>query len=122
VAHRHGKPKQGGPEHQPTRRYRRGGVDVEMGVTRGRVELKLDGHPIDVELIEGEFHCQLANQFTAFASIDEIVDTLFANEGRTWTLHGHLCDERCGPGGHHHDHDHGHDHGHEHGHGHGSGR
>jgi hypothetical protein len=114
------------------RRYRTRGVEVEIKQTnlglRGaraadnHVELTLDGKPIDVEMVDGKYHSQLANQFTAFDSIDEVVDTLLANEGRTWTLHGHFCDERCGPGGHHHggghapghDHDHGeggHDHG-----------
>ena len=90
------------------RRYRTRNVDVEVRETglglRGaragdkRVELTLDGKPIDVEMVDGQYHCQLANQFMAFDSIDEVVDTLLANEGRTWTLHGHFCDERCGPG------------------------
>jgi hypothetical protein len=58
----------------------------------------------------------------AFPTIDHLVDTLLANEGRTWTLHGQLCDERCAGGRHAHgpehagrghaEHDHGaHDHG-----------
>lgn len=115
-----------GPRH-----YRSRGVEVEIHESglglRGsraadrRVELTLDGVPIDVEMVDGRYHCQLANQFTAFDSIDEVVDTLLSNEGRTWTLHGHFCDERCGPGGHHHaggGHVHGPDHGHGGGHDH----
>jgi hypothetical protein len=116
------------------RRYRTRGVEVEikentLGLRGGRaadnrVELTLDGKPIDVEMVDGKYHCQLANQFMAFDTIDEVVDTLLANEGRTWTLHGHFCDERCGPGGHHHggagqapghDHDDGGGHDHDHG-------
>lgn len=109
-------------EHQPpdkatTRRYRSRGVEVEIREAKDHVELKLDGKPIHVSVDNGEYHCQLANQFTAFGSIDDVVDTLLANEGRTWTLHGHVCDERCREGKHHHDHSHGHGHGHPHGEG-----
>jgi hypothetical protein len=117
MAHPHGRspqPKKSG--RAKTRRFRSRGVDVEIREAPDRVELLLDGNPVDVEVIDGEFHSQLANQFTAFASIDDVVDTLLANEGRTWTLHGHVCDERCAHGKHHHDHADGHEHvhGHEH--------
>lgn len=61
----------------------------------------LDGLPVPVSIVDGEYHSQLANQFTAFPTIDEVVETLLANEGRTWTLHGHVCDERCGARGRH---------------------
>jgi hypothetical protein len=107
-----------------TRAFRQRGVDVELREAGNRVELTLDGHPVAVTVDRGEFHSQLANQFMAFPSLDHLVDTLLANEGRTWTLHGHLCDERCragrhahGPGqgaGGHAGHDHGsHAHGHD---------
>ena len=104
------------PQKMLTRLYRSRGVDVEIREARNRVELKLDGQAVHVSIIDRKVHCQLANQFRAFDSIDEVVDTLLANEGRTWTLHGHVCDERCSPGGHHHDHPvgHGHEAGHEH--------
>ena len=102
------------------RRYRTRGIDVEiregrLGLAGSRakdnqVELTLDGTRIDVEMIDGKYHCQLANQFTAFDSLDQVVDTLLANEGRTWTLHGHVCDARCAAGGHHHHGAEGHDH------------
>lgn len=105
------------PQKMTTRNYRSRGVDVEIREAKNRVELKLDGKPIHVSVVDGKFHCQLANQFTEFGSIDNIVDTLLANEGRTWTLHGHLCNERCRKGEHHHDH--GHSHGHDNGHDHG---
>ena len=91
------------------REYRTRGVEVRIRETSlglhgaraldNRVELTLDGKPIHVSIVDGKVHCQLANQFTAFDSIDDVVDTLLANEGRTWTLHGHVCDERCGPAG-----------------------
>jgi hypothetical protein len=99
-----------------TRRYRSRGVDVEIREARKRVELKLDGQPIEVSIIDGKVSCQLAGQFRMFESVDEVVDTLLANEGRTWTLHGHVCDERCSETGHHHDHAEGHNHGHVEGH------
>jgi hypothetical protein len=102
------------PNNMTTRRYRSRGVDVEIREAKNHVELKLDGKPVHVSIIDGKVHSQLANQFRAFDSIDEVVDTLLKNEGRTWTLHGHICDARCAEGGHHHDpsqghgeHDHG---------------
>lgn len=105
-----------------TRTYRSRGVDVEIVESGDRVELKLDGHHIDVELIDGEYHSQTANMFTSFSSVEEIVDTLLANEGRTWTLHGHVCDEACGPEGHHHRAGERHEHGSGHHRDHGGGR
>jgi hypothetical protein len=95
------------PSHQTpeegTRRFRSRGVDVEIRtVRRNAVELKLDGVPIEVEVVDGEFHSQRAHMFASFASIDALVDTLLSNEGRTWTLHGHVCDARCSTQGHHH--------------------
>lgn len=105
------------PKRVMTRRYRSRGVDVEIREARNRIDLKLDGKPIRVSMIDGKVHCQLAHAFRTFASVDEVVDTLLANQGRTWTLHGHVCDERCGEGGHHHDdpHAHGPGPGHRHG-------
>lgn len=94
-----------------TRSYRSLGVNVEVSESKDRVELKLDGKPIHVSVVDGEIHCQLANQFTAFGSIDDVVAALLAKEGRTWTLHRHLCDEQCGKGEHHHDQGHDHHHG-----------
>jgi hypothetical protein len=105
------------PKNVTTRRYQSRGVEVEIREAKNHVELKLDGKPVHVSIVDGKVHSQLANQFRAFDSIDEVVDTLLANEGRTWTLHGHLCDARCAEGGHHHDPSHGtHGHGgHDHG-------
>lgn len=105
------------PQKMTTRSYRSRGVQVEISEAKDHVELKFDGKPIHVSIIDGKFHSQLAHMFRAFDSVDEIVDTLLANEGRTWTLHGHLCDERCREGKHHHDHSHDHGHGHHHGEG-----
>lgn len=108
---------------ETVRGFQSRGVDVEIREAGETVELSLDGHPIAVTKDGDEFHSQLANQFMAFPTIDDVVETLLRNEGRTWTLHGHLCDERCTARGHHSDeghahggseHDHaGHDH-HEH--------
>jgi hypothetical protein len=103
------------------RRYRSRGVEVEIGESKDQVALSLDGIAIDVALIDGRYHSQTANQFRSFSTIDELVDTLLKYEGRTWTLHGHVCDERCDKGRHHRDHGHG-DHGHgDHGRDHGPG-
>jgi hypothetical protein len=112
MVHRRKPPQDKTPKQSNRRRYVSRGVDVEMEEASGRVELTLDGIPIPVSVVDGEYHSQLANQFTAFSSVDEIVDVLLANEGRTWTLHGHVCDERCGPHGHHGDQPHGHGHAH----------
>jgi hypothetical protein len=103
---------------QGTRRFRSRGVDVEIRASRSNaVELTLDGEPIDVEVVDGKFHSQRAHMFAAFDSIDALVETLLANEGRTWTLHGHVCDARCTAQGHHHGGGHSHDPGHLHTHG-----
>jgi hypothetical protein len=117
MAHQHGdtpqRKRRSRKQQEPAvRQYRSRGVDVEIRESADQVDLTLDGLPVHVSIVDGEYHSQLANQFTAFETIDEIVDTLLANEGRTWTLHGHVCDQRCGRGGHHHD-DRRHDHGHE---------
>ena len=116
------RPRTSSSKQAASRRYVSCGVEVSIVQEGKRVELKLDGLPVHVTMVDGEFHCQLANQFTAFGSIDHIVETLLQREGRTWTLHGHVCDANCGPDGHHHagGHTHGHDHtrsGHDHGHG-----
>jgi hypothetical protein len=81
------------------RRYLSRGVEVEIRdpgdlESNEKVELTLDGLPVDVSLINGKYYSQLAHPFLAFDSIDEIVDTLMANEGRTWTLHGGLDQDR----------------------------
>lgn len=105
------------------RRYTTRGVDVEVReyvTTRHgshgegpRVEVTLDGRPIAVEIVDGEYHCQLANQFMSFPSVDAVVDTLLANEGRTWTLHGAFRVGCCEPD---HQHGGGGSSGHQHGH------
>ena len=105
-----------------SRRFVTRGVDVSIVQEGKRVALTLDGMPVHVSIVDGEYHCQLANQFTGFGSIDDIVETLLAKEGRTWTLHGHLCDASCGPEGHGPGHTHGSDHSHSGHHGHGGGQ
>ena len=70
----------------------------------------------------GIYILDLGKTVKLFKEAEEFVSKL-ANEGRTWTLHGHLCDQRCSAGRHmsgpdssksgHPGHDHGaHDHGH----------
>jgi hypothetical protein len=111
------------PGKATSRKFVTRGVEVSIAQEGKRVALTLDGIPVKVSIVDGEYHCQLAHQFTGFGSIDDIVETLLAKEGRTWTLHGHLCDESCGPEGHGPGHKHGSDHSHSgHHHGHGGGQ
>jgi hypothetical protein len=91
------------------RRYRSRGVEVEIGEAEDAVELTLDGHPIKVAYLDGKYSSQTANMFRTYDSVEEIVDELLANEGRTWTLHGGPDDD------HDHDHEHDEDHPHDHG-------
>ena len=126
------------PSEARARKYRSRGVDVEIREAADRVELMLDGHPIKVDLLDGKYSSQTSNMFRTYDSVEEIVEELLANEGRTWTLHGGPdchCDhdhEDEHEHEHHHDHDHlvdhdhddGHDHdgGHDHAGGHGGGQ
>ncbi|GLV95163.1 MULTISPECIES: hypothetical protein [Streptomyces] len=112
-----------------SRRYMSRGVDVQIGEAEsGGVNLRLDGMPVDVIFLDGEYHSQLANMFTGFPTIDDLVDSLLETQGKTWVLRGLARTGAChGGGGHGHGggHDHGgggHDHGgdgHDHGGGHG---
>jgi hypothetical protein len=76
------------------------GVDVTMRESEDRVELELNGQPIEVAKIDGKYHSQLAHQFRAFDTLDEIVDTLLRNEGRYWKLEGPSTPGHPGHGGH----------------------
>ena len=73
------------------RKFKQRDVDVTIKESKNRVELELNGEPIEVAKIEGSYHSQLAHQFKSFDTIDELVDTLLQNEGRYWKL---------APGGH----------------------
>lgn len=66
------------------RRYVSRGVEVTVEEGEAGVSLQLDGEPIEVARIGDEYHSQLANQFTGFATIDELVEELLRNEGRYW--------------------------------------
>jgi hypothetical protein len=107
------------PQEVTTRRFLNRGVLVEISESPGdaargashRVALTLDGVPIDVTVEGGEYFAHEAHMFTGFGSMDVLVDHLLANEGRLWTLHGHVCDERCRGGHHHHGDGSGHGHG-----------
>ncbi|MFI9586015.1 hypothetical protein ACIHCQ_30190 [Streptomyces sp. NPDC052236] len=79
-----------------SRQYVSRGVDIRITEENGDVELRLDDMPVDVAFIDGEYHSQLANMFTGFRTIEELVDSLLEREGRTWTLRG----GRPGGGGH----------------------
>jgi hypothetical protein len=68
------------------RHYTSRGVEVTIEEGKEGICLTLDGEPIEVTRIGGEYHSQLANQFTAFATIDELVEELLRNEGLYWVL------------------------------------
>ena len=68
------------------RSFRSQGVDVTIRESKDRVELELNGEPIEVAKIDDQYHSQLAHQFRPFDSMDELVDTLLRNEGRFWKL------------------------------------
>ncbi|MFD7132035.1 hypothetical protein [Streptomyces sp. NPDC059894] len=82
----------------------------------GGVDLRLDGMPVHVTYMDGEYHSQLANMFTGFPTVDDLVESLLQTQGRTWVLrgghggggHGGHGGGGHGGGGHHHDHDHQH--------------
>lgn len=78
------------------RSFRSRGVDVTIREEDDSVALELNGQPIEVAKIEGQYHSQTAHQFRTFDTIDEIVETLLRNEGRYWKLEGPPA-----PGGHH---------------------
>jgi hypothetical protein len=92
-------PQHESPLQTTTRRFRRRGVDVEIRESKRQleatdlarpaaIELTLDGIPVAVSIVDDKYQSQLANQFTEFETIDDVVDALLATEGRTWTLHG----------------------------------
>ncbi|ALO12393.1 hypothetical protein AQF52_6801 [Streptomyces venezuelae] len=63
-------------------------MDVRITAENDEIELRLDDTPIAVAYLDGEYHSQLANQFTGFPTMDALVDSLLETEGKTWTLHG----------------------------------
>lgn len=82
------------------RSFRSQGVDVTIRESDDRVELELNGQPIEVAKIDGKYHSQTAHQFKSFATIDDLVDTLLRNEGRYWKLEGPAEPGHPGHGGH----------------------
>ena len=78
------------------RRFKSQGVDVTIREEEDRVELELNGQPVEVAKIGDQYHSQLAHQFKSFDTLDELVDTLLRNEGRYWKL-----EKTPGPGGGH---------------------
>ncbi|MEV7442909.1 hypothetical protein AB0O22_17430 [Streptomyces sp. NPDC091204] len=77
-------------ERAASRHYVSRGVDVRVTEEADEIRLQLDDMPINVTYLHGEYHSQLANQFTGFPTIDALVDSLLETEGQTWTLHGRL--------------------------------
>jgi len=66
------------------RSFKSQGMDVTIREQGGRVELEVNGQPIEVAKIDDQYHSQLAHQFKSFDTLDELVDTLLRNEGRYW--------------------------------------
>jgi hypothetical protein len=84
------------------RSFKRQGVDVTIREDGENVELELNGHPVPVAVTKGQYTSQFAHMFRRFDSVEEIVDTLLSNEGKTWTLKegGTPMDPHGGHGGH----------------------
>ena len=82
------------------RRFQQRGIDVVVDESGDMVDLRLNGVPIDVSKIDGAYHSQTANQFIAFETLDELIDTLARNEGRYWKLEGATDDGMDGDHGH----------------------
>ena len=103
------------PDTPESRQYVSRGVDVRITAENDELELRLDDIPIAVAYLNGEYHSQLANQFTGFPTMDALVDSLLETEGKTWSLHGGLRDGTYPHGGEHGvpGTGHGHHHGHE---------
>jgi len=74
-------------EHNTTR-FVRQGRQVELYEDDDGVSLKIDGHPIDVEVVDGKYASHLANMFVDYDDVYQLIDQLFATEGKTW-LFGH---------------------------------
>ncbi len=68
------------------RSFKRQGVDVTIREEGDNVELELNGNPVPVSVSGDQYSSQFAHMFRTFDSVDEIVDTLIENEGKTWTL------------------------------------
>ena len=68
------------------REFESRGVNVTVNESGDDVTLELNGHPIEVAKIDGQYHSQTAHQFRSFATMEELIDTLLRNEGRYWQL------------------------------------
>ncbi|MER6443976.1 hypothetical protein [Streptomyces venezuelae] len=85
------------PDTPQSQHYVSRGMDVRITAEKEEIELRLNGMPVDVIYLDGEYHSQMANQFTGFPTIDALVESLLQTQGRTWSGHPH------GGGGHPHD-------------------
>ena len=71
-------------------RFERNGRVVEIAEDDKGVRLTIDRHPVEVEIVDGKYSSHLANMFVMYDDIYQLVDELFANEGRTWVFkHSH---------------------------------
>ncbi len=94
----HAVPPGGSKKHTVGKRhYVSHGVEVDIEESAKGISLTLNGQPIDVSLLAGQYHSQIANQFMGFSSVEELVEEMLRNEGRYWSLQG-------GPTHPHHDH------------------
>ncbi|MFF1374579.1 hypothetical protein OG280_00505 [Streptomyces virginiae] len=93
------------PDTPQSRHYVSRGMDVRITAEKEEIELRLNGMPVDVIYLDGEYHSQMANQFTGFPTIDALVESLLQTQGRTWSGRGGSCcgGHPHGEGGHPHD-------------------
>ncbi|MGX1886954.1 hypothetical protein [Streptomyces sp. NPDC055287] len=83
-----------------SRHYVSRGVDVRIAEREDGVDLRLDGMPVHVTYMDGEYHSQLANMFTGFPTVDDLVESLLQTQGKAWVLRGGHTGGGHGGGGH----------------------
>jgi hypothetical protein len=72
-----------------------GGATVELGGSAKRPKLLVDGYPIDVAVIDGEYHSMHASMFRGYPSLESLAEAVVQGRGPYW---------RPGPAGHEHGH------------------
>jgi len=90
------------PRTELVRRGRK--VQVEQD-DAGVVTLVIDGHDVEVEIVDGKYFSHLAGMFEGFDDLFALVDSLMEHEGTLWSFshahhpHPHPADRP--DGGHH---------------------
>lgn len=75
-----------GDHRLPATQFQRDGHKVEVAEDAQGVHLKIDNHPIEVEVVDGGYSSHLAHMFVIYDDLYALIDQLFATEGKTWRL------------------------------------